>query len=71
VLPSIAARNGDLVIANIKEEGFAFKVMSLIGGDPQLIRLTSYNPVYQPMDFQREQFHWIHPVHTVTKHVRR
>ena len=71
VLPHASSRNGDLVVANIKEEGFAFKVMTLIGGDIRHIRLTSYNQVYPPMDFQREQFHWIYPVHSVNKLVRR
>jgi phage repressor protein C with HTH and peptisase S24 domain len=71
VLPHTAARHGDLVVANIKEDGFAFKVLNLVGGDPRHVRLTSFNPVYQPMDFDREDFHWIYPVDSVTKRVRR
>jgi phage repressor protein C with HTH and peptisase S24 domain len=71
LLPSSAARNGDLVVASIKEEGFALKIMTLIGGDPERVRLTSYNIVYPPMDLRREQFHWIYPVHSVTKLVWR
>lgn len=71
VLPQTPARNGDLVVANIKEEGFACKIMTLIGGDPRHIRLTSYNQAYPPMDFAREQFHFIFPVHQVTRLVRR
>ncbi len=71
LLPSSSARNGDLVVANIKEEGFAFKVLTLVGGDPKHLKLTSYNPVYPPMDLPRERFHWIYPVHSVTKVIRR
>jgi SOS-response transcriptional repressor LexA len=72
VLPGTAARNGDLVVANIKEEGFAFKVLNLVGGDPRLVKLTSYNSsVYAPMEYPREKFHWIYPVHSVTKTFRR
>ncbi len=71
VIPSSTARNGDLVIANIKDEGFAFKIMTLVGGDPRHVRLTSYNPAYPPMDFDREQFHWMHPVYSVNKIIRR
>ena len=71
VLPQSPPRNGDLVIAKIKEEGFAFKILSLVGGDPNRIRLSSYNPAYQPMDFNREQLHWIYPVHSVHKVIRR
>ena len=71
VLPKAAARNGDLVIANLKEEGFAFKILNHLGGDPRRVRLTSYNPAYEPMDFDRDDFHWIYPVHSVTKLIRR
>ena len=71
VMPSQAAHNGDLVIANIKNEGFAFKILNLVDGDPKRIRLTSYNLVYAPMEFRREDFHWIYPVFSVTKRVWR
>lgn len=71
VMPGQAAHNGDLVIANIKNEGFAFKILNLVDGDPDRIRLTSYNMVYAPMEFSREKFHWIYPVYSVTKRVWR
>jgi phage repressor protein C with HTH and peptisase S24 domain len=71
VLPNTPPRNGDLVIANIKEEGTAFKLMFLVGGDPEKIRLKSYNPTYDPMDYHRDDFHWIRPVLSVNKIVRR
>ncbi len=71
VLPNSPPRNGDLVIAKIKEEGFAFKILTLTGGDPAHIKLTSYNPAFPPMEFPREKFHWIYPVHSVNKIIRR
>jgi SOS-response transcriptional repressor LexA len=71
VLPTIPVRHGDLVIANIIEEGFAFKIFSLIGGDPRRISLSSYNPAYRPMEFDREQFYWIYPVDSIIKKIRR
>ncbi len=71
VLPKSPARHGDLVVANIKAEGFAFKILNLVGGDPRRVRLTSYNVAYEPMDFDRDDFHWIHPVHSVTRLIRR
>jgi repressor LexA len=71
VLPKSAARNGDLVLANIKEQGFAFRILNLTGGDARRVRLTSYNPAYEPMDLARDDFHWIHPVHSVTRLIRR
>ncbi len=71
LLPSITPRNGDLVVANIRDEGFAFKILNLIGGDPNQIKLTSYNPVYSPMEYPKEKFFWIYPVDSVTKRIRR
>ncbi len=71
ILPNIPVRHGDLVVANIIEEGFAFKIFSLVGGDPTRISLRSYNPAYGPMEFAREQFYWIYPVDSVIKKIRR
>jgi SOS-response transcriptional repressor LexA len=71
VMPETPARNGDVVIANIEDEGCSCKIMTLVGGDPSQVKLTSYNPAYPPMEYRREQFRWIHPVHSVTKVVRR
>jgi SOS-response transcriptional repressor LexA len=71
VMPTTAARHGDLVIAKIKEEGLVFKIFNLIGGDPRRIRLSSYNPAYSPNEYGREDFHFIFPVHSVTRLTRR
>lgn len=71
VLPQTMARNGDLVIANIKEDGFAFKILNLVGGDPRRVKLSSYNSAYAPTEYAREDLHWIYPVHSVTKMVRK
>ncbi len=71
VLPDTPPRNGDLVVANVKEQGCTFKLMHLVGGDIDKIRLSPYNPVYPALDFSREQFHWIYPVDSVNKRVRR
>lgn len=71
LLPGIFPRNGDLVIANVKDEGFVFKILTLVNGSPEQLRLTSYNPAYPPYDLPREKFHWIYPVDSVVKKVRR
>lgn len=71
VLPGEPARVGDLVIAKIKKQGMVFKVFQLIGGEPTRVRLKSYNEFYEPMDIHRDDFHWIYPVDSVTKRVRR
>jgi len=72
VTPSFPARNGDHVVACLRDEGFLFKVMSLVGGDPRFIRLSSYNKeMFPPMEFNREQFVWMHPVVQVLKTIRR
>jgi SOS-response transcriptional repressor LexA len=69
--PDIPARHGDLVVANIIDEGCVFKILNLIGGDPTKVRLKSYNPLYEPMDYPREAFNWICAVQSVNKQTRR
>jgi len=71
VLPSTTARNGDLVIANIKGQGVAFKILNISSGNTRKMKLTSYNQVYAPMEHMVEDLHWIYPVHSVTKMIRR
>jgi SOS-response transcriptional repressor LexA len=70
LLPSIAATNGETVVANLKEEGILCKIMH-VQLDKNLITLSSYNPAYPPMERHRDQFHWIFPVSAVIKQLRR
>jgi phage repressor protein C with HTH and peptisase S24 domain len=70
LLPSIAATNGEIVVANLKEEGVLCKIMH-VQLDHNLIKLSSYNPAYPSLERHRDQFHWIFPVMSVIKQLRR
>jgi SOS-response transcriptional repressor LexA len=70
LLPSIAATNGEIVVANLKDEGILCKIMH-VQLDKNLIKLSSYNPAYPPLERHRDQFHWIYPISSVIKHLRR
>jgi len=70
LLPSIAATNGEIVVANLKDEGVLCKIMH-VQLDRNLIKLSSYNPAYLPIERHRDQFHWIFPVTAIVKQLRR
>jgi|GEM_PF-1280201 len=70
LLPSIAATNGEIVVANLKDEGVLCKIMH-VQLDRNLIQLSSYNPAYPPLERHRDQFHWIFPVMSIVKQLRR
>jgi SOS-response transcriptional repressor LexA len=70
LLPSIAPTNGEIVVANLKDEGILCKIMH-VQLDKNLIKLSSYNPAYPPLERHRDQFHWIYPISSVIKHLRR
>ncbi len=70
LLPSIPATNGDIVVANLKEEGVLCKIMH-VQLDKNVITLSSYNPAYPPMERHRDQFNWMYPVSSIVKLLRR
>jgi SOS-response transcriptional repressor LexA len=70
LLPSTPAKNGDVVVANIKEQGALCKLMH-VQLDKHLITLTSYNPAYPPMQYHRDAFHWMFTVATVVKNLQK
>lgn len=70
LLPSVPATNGEIVVANLKNEGILCKIMH-VQLDKNLITLSSYNPAYPPMQYRREDFHWMFPVAQVVKNLRR
>lgn len=70
LLPNTAATNGDIVVANIKDQGAVCKIMH-VQLDKHLVTLSSYNPAYPPMEYHRDDFHWIFPVATVIKQLRK
>ena len=70
LLPSIAPTNGETVVANLREEGILCKIMH-VQLDKSLVTLSSYNPAYPPLERHRDQFHWIFPVSSIIKQLRR
>jgi len=70
LLPSIPPTNGDIVVANLKNEGVLCKIMH-VQLDKNVITLSSYNPAYPPMERHRDQFNWMFPVSSIMKQLRR
>lgn len=70
LLPSIAPTNGEVVVANIKDQGVLCKIMH-VQLDKNLIKLSSYNLAYPPTEYHRDEFHWIFPVDRIIKQLRR
>lgn len=70
LLPSTAPVNGDTVVANLKNQGVFCKIMH-VQLDKDLVKLSSYNPAYPPTEYRRDEFHWIFPIVTIIKQLRR
>ncbi len=71
LLPSVPPRNGCLVVARFRSDGVVFKLFNIVNSTERAFRLTSYNPVYPPLDCREEDFDWIYPVFEVLKNVWR
>ncbi|MEW6306162.1 MAG: S24 family peptidase [Verrucomicrobiota bacterium] len=68
VAPNLPARNGQVVVARLAgDAGLLFKLYHATGRDGQVVRLTSYNPVYPPLEFERKQFQYLYAVHSVVR----
>jgi SOS-response transcriptional repressor LexA len=70
LLPSTAPTNGEIVVANIRNQGALCKIMH-VQLDKKLVKLSSYNPAYPPTEYHRDEFHWIFPVAAIIKQLRR
>src|SRR5277367_2126217 len=70
LLPGSAPTNGEIVMANIKNQGVLCKIMH-VQLDKNLVKLSSYNPAYPPTEYHRDEFHWIYPVAAIIKQLRR
>lgn len=62
--PSKTPRNGGVVIARLNEGDVMMKLYQSTG---ERITLSSYNPAFPPMTFNRRDFVWIYSVASVTK----
>jgi SOS-response transcriptional repressor LexA len=70
LLPGASPTNGETVVANLKNQGVLCKILH-VQLDKNLIKLSSYNPAYPPTEYRRDEFHWIFPVATIIKQLRR
>jgi SOS-response transcriptional repressor LexA len=69
LLPSHEVRNGDVVVANIKNKG---AIMKLYHARGEKIELSSYNDKpYPPKFYSAADFHWIYPVDSVISKLKR
>ncbi|HTJ78501.1 MAG TPA: XRE family transcriptional regulator [Rariglobus sp.] len=73
VMPSLKPRAHCLVVAKLKSDGVVFKVLSITAPyaktKERVFRLASYNPLYSAVDYVEDDFHWIYPVHSVTRNL--
>ncbi|MES2596396.1 MAG: LexA family transcriptional regulator [Verrucomicrobiota bacterium] len=67
VYPSFPARNGMVVIARLDEEHGQDVMCKLFQASGQRVTLSSHNPAFPPMDFEKSNFQFIYPVAQVTK----
>ena len=70
LLPGTVPTNGEIVVANLRNQGVLCKIMH-VQLDKNLVKLSSYNPAYPPTEYHRDEFHWIFPVATIIKQLRR
>lgn len=71
--PSHEARNSDLVIARLDDkhgDDVMFKIFNATQQGKRVV-LTSYNPAYPPLEYDRADFAWIYPAASVVKHFKR
>jgi SOS-response transcriptional repressor LexA len=71
LLPSIPARNGDLVVAVIEELGVVCKRLNTPGGTFDTLELISSNPDYRTITIHRRQLRWMYPVDSIVRKMRR
>jgi SOS-response transcriptional repressor LexA len=70
LLPGSPPTNGEIVVANLRNQGVLCKIMH-VHLDKNLVQLSSYNPAYPPTEYRRDEFHWIFPVSTIIRQLRR
>jgi HTH-type transcriptional regulator, cell division transcriptional repressor len=70
--PNRESQNGDVVVARLGDTGHVyFKLFHRIGAKGDVIRLTSLNPIYPPLEFPATAFRFIHPMLELKRKWRR
>ncbi|MFZ2279510.1 MAG: LexA family transcriptional regulator [Prosthecobacter sp.] len=70
IYPSFQPRNGDVVLARLDDEHGGDVMVKVYQKSADVVTLSSYNPVYQPMSYPRDSFALIYPVAQITKNLR-
>ncbi len=68
LLPGTAPTNGEVVVANVRNQGVICKIMH-VQLDKSLIKFSSYNPAHLPTEYHRDELAWVFPVATIIKHL--
>lgn len=67
-MPNVEPRNGDIVVARLAKTGDVFfKLFHRIGKNGEIVRLTSFNPAYPPLEYRIDEFEFIHPMHSMVR----
>lgn len=70
VEPNSEAQNGDVVVARLSESGEVFfKLYHEV--EKGRVRLSSYNPLFPPIQREKIEFRFIHPVVELKRFTRR
>jgi SOS-response transcriptional repressor LexA len=69
-LPGTLPTNGEIVVANLKDQGVSCKIMQ-VQFNKNVVKFSSYNQAYPPTEYRRNEFHWIFPVTSIIKQLRR
>lgn len=70
--PNRPPHNGDVVVARLHDNGHVyFKLFHTFGAHADMVRLTSFNPAYPPLEYPRAAFRFLHPMHSMVRRFRR
>jgi SOS-response transcriptional repressor LexA len=68
ISPNREAQNGDVVVARLADSGQVFfKLYHETGPDRSKVRLTSFNLIYPPIEYERTAFRFIQPLHSMVR----
>lgn len=67
-MPNVEPKNGDVVVARLAKTGDVFfKLFHRVGRNGEIVRLTSFNPAYPPLEYHIKEFAFIHPMHSMVR----
>ena len=69
--PNLEPRNGDAVVAKLKDGRVYFKHFMRTGPEGSKVRLDSENENYSSMEFDRSEFEFVYPAWEVKRRLRR